>query len=296
MRLAPRLQSAKTVDRPSLLRELAASGAVLLRHRDTSVRDFMRFSDSLGSNFVSLDNDQYIIGGNSGRQCVAGRDSLFTASGTSSSGYGHEVHLHGELYFHHRSPPEVLWFYCNRPAVSGGETVLCDGAELFDALPREIQTALWTRDVQYERNHDAATWRRLYRTDSIETVKDYCRKSGIEIAVHPDGGITTRFTCSPVRREGGGTVFINNLLPFALRMIREPERTRASVRFSDGEAIPSDWVLDINDVAHGIARPIRWQAGDIAIVDNRRIMHGRRAVTDNERTVYVRMSEGCLPR
>lgn len=290
MQLEPRYVTVNAVDHSSLSRDLAYAGAVLLRDPGTRVNDFMRFSDKLGSDFVSFGGKQCIIGGNSGRQCVAGYDSLFTVSGTSNSGYGHEVALHGELYFHHHRPPELLWFFCRKPALCGGETLLCDGAELFDALPQEIRAALSRRDILYERNHDQATWKRLYCTDSVETLKSYCLDSGIDLTVHQDGGITTRFVCSPLRHQRNRTVFINNLLPFALRMIREPERTGASVRFADGETIPVDWVLTMESVANEIARPVSWQAGDIVIVDNSRILHGRRALTDSERTVYIRMS------
>jgi alpha-ketoglutarate-dependent taurine dioxygenase len=263
---------------------------VLLRDPNADLESFCRFSERLGEDFVTIGEGPGIVGGNSGRRSIDGYDGLFSVSGTSDSGYGHDVPLHGELYFHHRNPPDLLWFFCEKPATSGGETLLSDGAAIYAALPEEIKSALGSREIRYERNHDEATWKRLYRTGSLVVLKKFCRDNGIALTVNPDGGVTTRFTCSALRTFQGRTVFINNLLPFALRHIREPERTRAAVCFADGERIPRAWVFAIEKIANDRAHPHAWQAGDVAVIDNRRTLHGRHAVTDPTRSIYVRMS------
>ncbi|MEM8955398.1 MAG: TauD/TfdA family dioxygenase [Verrucomicrobiota bacterium] len=290
MHLAPKTGPLSAVDHASLKSDLTRDGAVLLRDQNADLAAFASFSDSLGADFVAPGEGLRIVGGNSGRKNINGYKGLFTVSGTSQSGYGHEVPLHGELYFHSHHPPDLLWFFCKNPSQSGGETLLCDGVELFEHLPTDLQAALQTRDIEYERNHDQSTWTRLYKTDCVETLEEYCRESDIALQLNSDGGITTRFRCSPLRQKNGRTAFINNFLPFALRQMREPERTNARIRFADGETIPEPWVLAIEAVAAELSVPVAWEKGDVAIVDNHRTLHGRQAVTDPDRDVYVRMS------
>lgn len=79
-------------------------------------------------------------------------------------------------------------------------------------------------------------------------------------------------------------------MPFAVREIRSEKPLTSFVRFSNGEKIPDDIILTIEQIANTLSVPITWQKGDIAIIDNTRILHGRRTLTDTERLLYSRMS------
>lgn len=39
-----------------------------------------------------------------------------------------------------------------------------------------------------------------------------------------------------------------------------------------------------------VTENLDWQHGDAAVIDNTRVMHGRRAITDPDRTIYNALS------
>lgn len=80
-------------------------------------------------------------------------------------------------------------------------------------------------------------------------------------------------------------VFINSLLP-------AKHRAANSVFFDDDSEIPDDIIAELNEIADKITMKISWQKGEIMMVDNTRIMHGRRAFSDNQRDIYLRL---CSP-
>ena len=49
---------------------------------------------------------------------------------------------------------------------------------------------------------------------------------------------------------------------------------------------------ELNEIAERITIEISWQKGDILMIDNTRIMHGRRAFYDDQRDIYTRL---CFP-
>ena len=51
----------------------------------------------------------------------------------------------------------------------------------------------------------------------------------------------------------------------------------------------------LNEIAERITAEINWQKGDILMVDNTRIMHGRRAFMDDKRDIYIRLCSPAFP-
>ncbi len=50
-----------------------------------------------------------------------------------------------------------------------------------------------------------------------------------------------------------------------------------SIQFGDGTPLPREKVLAAAEIADRLTYDIPWQSGDVALVDNRVAMHGRRA-------------------
>ena len=48
-------------------------------------------------------------------------------------------------------------------------------------------------------------------------------------------------------------------------------------------------LVAIRDIAETATHEINWQDGDIAILDNTRVMHGRRAIADANRNLFIGM-------
>ena len=270
-------------------RLLGRHGAVLLRGSGAprSRAGFLRWSDAVEPGGFRAAGAGRVLGGDNGRAPVDGHPSLFTTTGP---GYDHPVPLHGELHFHQRRPPRRLWLYCERAPRSGGATLVCDGVRLLAALPDEIRHACETRPLAYTRHHAPEVWPRLYGTADPERLGAACEAAGIALELRDDGAIATRFLAPAVRRSSGVPAFVNNLLPFALRELEEPNATRARVRWADGERIPPEWVREIDRLARKLAIEVRWQRGDVVVLDNHRMLHGRDDLGRGPRRILVRLS------
>jgi len=57
--------------------------------------------------------------------------------------------------------------------------------------------------------------------------------------------------------------------------------------FADGEEVGRDKIESIREIAEDCTHEINWQDGDVAVIDNTRIKHGRRAIVDAERQLYI---------
>ncbi|MDJ0688013.1 MAG: TauD/TfdA family dioxygenase [Xenococcaceae cyanobacterium MO_188.B32] len=63
------------------------------------------------------------------------------------------------------------------------------------------------------------------------------------------------------------------------------------VSFEDGSEIDDEIMSELNEIAEKITAEISWKKGDILMVDNTRIMHGRRAFLDEKRDIYIRLCD-----
>jgi hypothetical protein len=195
--------------------------------------------------------------------------------------------------------PELLFFCCVTPAASGGETTICDGAAIVDRLSPEDVRALDAMTLTWHAALDKPRWRRLYHTDEPALAATLFSAS---IAIHGEKA-RTRYWFDDSEtlhvdyharaliagRISGRKAFANYLLLAAL----EPSGPRATQ--ADGSAIPLDLLDRVADVAASLTTEIAWQRGDIAIIDNTRCLHGRRAFTGGTREILTRMGDARLP-
>jgi hypothetical protein len=97
----------------------------------------------------------------------------------------------------------------------------------------------------------------------------------------------------------GATAFLNFLLfSQTADACHHPDAARVMgmMRFDNDELIPPALVNEINAIAERFTCPIKWQAGDLVMIDNRRLMHGRRGFEANsQRSVYYRAARRLLP-
>ena len=64
--------------------------------------------------------------------------------------------------------------------------------------------------------------------------------------------------------------------------------------FSDGVEVSPDLILELADLCEKYTAEIHWQDGDLAIIDNKRFMHGRREILVplENRKLYISMGLG----
>jgi alpha-ketoglutarate-dependent taurine dioxygenase len=265
-----------------LLRERKA---VLFQGFAADSAAFTALTERLGSNFMNY-------------KAGASDRKKLNDSGTLLSVTGHQkktlVPFHGEMHYK-KVKPSLLWFYCERPAARGGETTVCDAAELFERLSPRTQKLFLEKRVRYIRTYAADQWPAIFQTDDLDAVRAVCAENDLALFVEPDGGVRTEYVCSAVvpKRGGEGWVFINNVMPIALQEIVRMKGSR--VRFEDGSRIPLRVIWELFRVGARLEIKVRWRPGDVLLVDNTQAMHGRKGYRDSARSIFARMSDARFP-
>jgi len=203
--------------------------------------------------------------------------------------------------------PRKIFFYCHIAAKLGGETPLADSREVYRQLSKETRDLLADRKVMYVRNYGRGvdlTWQDAYQTNDPAEVEAYCRAASISwewldagrqlrtrqvrpaVAKHPVTGEWLWFnqahlfhtsSLDPATREALLATYAEQDLP-------------RQTFFGDGSPIPVSLLDEVRDTYRRNSQVFPWQNGDVLILDNMLVSHGRKSFT-GPRKVYVAMSE-----
>jgi hypothetical protein len=192
--------------------------------------------------------------------------------------------------YYQQNIPLMLWFFCANPALEDGETTVCDGREFFDKISSSTKELFSQKKLKFAVRMSKDDWHKKYKTDDLEVLDEMCKKNNTHLKVHEDQSIQLEYITPAIipSRCGNYQVFINSLLP---TMQLSPN----VLTFDDNSKIPDDVVSELNEIAEIITTEIYWQKGDILMIDNTRIMHGRRAFTDDKRDIYIRLCSPAFP-
>lgn len=258
-----------STDVPALKRLLREHGAVMLREACSSVATFEAVTHAFG--------DRFLHHGNPARVPAPGDG--FTISVTPGGG---SIDVHSEMAY---SPlhPSAIWFYCAMPAATGGDTMLCDGVELFDRLPQDVQHALRRHLVTYTYNDMARWWQFLGMADR-KTLPTAAQFSGAVWEVDGNGNVS-RFAYSTSAVHRG----LNGLEAFAASLL-DKGYSFDEAYFDGVTPIPEHLLFAIRDVARSLQVRVRLGAADVLLLDNNRVLHGRTGYDDVARKVYLRLA------
>ena len=257
------------------------SGVLLFRGFEIDRPRFVAYTEALTPDFIDYSGGAYArdkIGGNATVLSVTGHRQFFA------------VPLHGEMFYtKHR--PTILWFFCVAPPVEGGQTTVCDGVALLNQLSAETRALFEAQPINYIRHYEDGVWQKIYQSDDVARVEAICRERDTEFSHHAeDNSISTQYRCSAITQPlyTDQPAFVNNILPV---MVQEANgHTHSLVRFADGSKIPEDVISELKEVSERLTVEVNWQEGDLVMVDNSRLMHGRRAFDDTQRELNMRMS------
>jgi alpha-ketoglutarate-dependent taurine dioxygenase len=215
------------------------------------------------------------------------------------------ISMHNELSYAHRWPSRLA-FYCQIAAETGGATPVLDAARWLESLDDEVRTA-YADGVRYTQNLHGGrglgkSWQDTFETDERASVEEFLSGTRATWQWRPDNGLRiTQLRPSTTRHPVTGVeVWFNQsdqwhpaslgdktaaLLAEALPADELPQ----SVTFADGSPIPDSYVLQVRDRGLDAAVDVAWQPGDLLLIDNVLVAHGRRPFTGSRR-ILVAMS------
>lgn len=243
-----------------------AHGALLLRGFATDLAAFRGFTAQFCAGSVFNESpDRGVLDADANIQTVNGGGDPFP--------------LHPELS---REPwkPDVAFFACLSPPRAMGATTIADGVAIVDALPPAVRAAFEHRRLRYimpappemlgfwlgTATPDAAT---------LAAPPAWCPYSFPRLG----GQIVRSFSRPALHRPmfADGPAFGNFLL-FARYYLGRP----GFPLFDDLTPVPDALLDAVLAVAEAATVAVRWQRGDVLMLDNSRFMHGREAVVAND--------------
>jgi alpha-ketoglutarate-dependent taurine dioxygenase len=272
-----------------------SNGALLFTDFDVDVKKFESFTDKFSSDYMD-----HTGGGSLRRVINEDGDKTILSVSYSFNKKAEDFEetrqkvfplaLHSDRSYTKSQPP-VMWFYCLRPAEENGETLLCDGVKLFQELNDETKAFFKNNKINYIRNYADGEWQLWANTDSMDDVKKYCKDNNLILTINDDNSITTQSIKSAVvkPRWTDQDAFVNSIL-LVLWQEEAVGTKRSIVRMEDGSEIPPEMLKEVRDVSDRLTRGVKWEPGQLVMVDNTRMLHGRNAFEDRNREVYVRMS------
>lgn len=198
--------------------------------------------------------------------------------------------LHGEMYYIDNRPV-VVWFYCERPADSDGETTVCDGAQVYRELTAETKKLFHDKRLKYIRKYLDGEWQKIYQTEDIDEAARFAVDNGLEVDLDREQSIIRTEYIHPAvisSRWNHHTVYINNLLPVLWQ--ESMGRETSIVRFEDDTKVPQSVLDEVREIQRKLLIPITWKEHDFVMIDNTRSHHGRRPFRDTEREVFLKMA------
>ncbi|HHJ16542.1 MAG TPA: hypothetical protein ENJ80_07580 [Gammaproteobacteria bacterium] len=174
--------------------------------------------------------------------------------------------------------PDIAWFACASPPITGGETTLCDGIALANALPSELREMLEARSFLYKRRIDKRECE-YWLGIKNPTAEDMERSSDIKpYRFSINNGIYYKSYQTPVlhRPMYSQELAFGSFLLFRRLMHKEYNYPT----FEDESIVPDSIVNIIKDVSEQITIGHVWQQCDILMIDNTRFMHGRAPIAD----------------
>jgi alpha-ketoglutarate-dependent taurine dioxygenase len=282
-------------NREMIREKLLVHGAVLFRGFTLKeITEFEKIIELIGGSLL-----KYTYG-STPRSQVAG--NIYTSTEYPAD---QEIPLHNEMAYA-RQWPMKLGFFSITAAPQGGETPLADSRHVFERIPAEIRERFVRKGVMYVRNYGQGLdvpWQEVFQTNDRTEVEEFCLRSGIEFEWTADYNLRTRQVCQAVAAHPvtGEPVWFNQAHLFhvsslaadvretMLRTFAEDDLPR-NVYYGDGSPMDAAVLEIIRQAYRDESIIFPWCDGDIALLDNMLVAHGRRPFT-GARKLVVGMAE-----
>jgi alpha-ketoglutarate-dependent taurine dioxygenase len=226
-------------------------------------------------------------------------DGIFTSTEYPAD---QEIPLHGEMSFARRWPMRI-WFGCLTAPAEQGETPIADARAVCRRIDPAVRERFARLGVMYVRNYHPyldLPWQDVFNTSDRDEVEAFCRRTGIGVEWKEGDLLCTRQVCQGVagHPRTGEPVWFNQAHLFHVSSL--PDEARESLELSfdeadlprnayygDGSPIGADELREVRRALAAEEVRFGWCEGDVLMLDNMLVAHGRRPFRGPRRIVVA---------
>jgi alpha-ketoglutarate-dependent taurine dioxygenase len=200
------------------------------------------------------------------------------------------IPLHHEMSYAHHWPRKIL-FYCDLAPQDRGRTPIVRASKFKARLSPAIAGRFLEKGVMYVRNYGEGvdmSWQDAFQTTDRAVVEEYCRQAGMTAEWRDGNRLRTRAVRHAVMThpQTGEVIWFNHAHMFhcsnlpdevreaLLEQFREDELPRNAF-YGDGTPIEGSVLEEIRQVYQEASLLFPWQKGDVLLLDNFLMAHGR---------------------
>lgn len=290
-------------ERAFLKEKLLQHGGLLFRN--FPIKDHVDFANFIQQlNFGDFIN---YIGGDSPRKKIC--EGVYTS--TEAPPYI-KISLHNELSYL-KTYPAHIYFYCETPPETGGETIIADARKVFQSIDNEVKNRFIEKQLRYVScyyyksdfmqfiNRYHKSWIDVFETEDKSEVERKCIENDVKFEWNHNDWIKISQTRPatlkhPITDE---SVWFNQahlydlnpkllgLWPYlGMKLLYLRKNTKLhEVFFADNTIIPQEDLYHILNVLDQNTTSFPWQKGDVMVLDNILSMHGRSTFTGKRRVL-----------
>ncbi|OJW52758.1 MAG: hypothetical protein BGO67_04725 [Alphaproteobacteria bacterium 41-28] len=281
--------------KPILENLLSKHGGLLLRNFNLhSVSEFNRLVQSFSSELLDYTYRS------TPRTKLGGK--IYTATEYPAD---REIPLHNENAYS-RSWPSKIFFFSVIVAAEGGETPIADSRNVYKRIDPGIRKKFEEHGLMYTRNYTKGIdlgWQEVFQTEERSDVEKYCKENDISFEWKEGSPeLTTKQICQAtlIHPESAEPVWFNQAHLFHISSLDESSRLSLikelgeeniprNASYGNGNPLEIDILEHIREAYAHEKMKFKWHRGDIMILDNILMAHGREPYK-GERKVAVAMA------
>ena len=191
--------------------------------------------------------------------------------------------LHSEASY---SPswPEIIWFFCVKPPKKSGWTTICDGKKIYQDLSIKTKKFFLSHPITYKMDIP-------FSKNSIKKKPKKIRDWFVNVVGVKKSKIDMNNKSIFIELERYGVSQLRSSQEYAfsnhLQIILERDPQLLSWKINNKNKLPSQILSELKKTCLKNMYKIKWEKGDLCMIDNRRFMHGRTEIKKNDQTRQI---------
>ena len=293
---SPEIRDWVKTHRPALLEHMATDGAVLVRGLPViDAETFDTFVDAVGLPAFPYEDSL------SNAHRISFTERVFSAN---------EAPAHLSIFLHHEMaqtplPPSALFFFCEFAASQGGATPLCRSDVLWDQLSQRdpgFAKDCASKGLRYT-NVMAGTadpgssmgrsWRSTFAAETRKDAEKRLAELGYSWEWLDGDALRATTPALPAVKllPDGRRSFFNQLIAATQGWKDQRNDPSRAITFGDGSLLPDEGVAAASAIADDLSFDLMWVPGDVCLVNNDRVMHGRKPF-EGKRRILAALAAG----